>query len=155
MNRDQQRRLDAVSAAVMVPCIGCLAEDASAAEELVLSEARHEVIWQIEAGYSRERKEPAFVLDWSDQDREARTAAYQAEMRRLDEQFTVIAALPQSARRNSCPNCSARKRFRQAFKLPCRLRLDWDHVDLEEEPWGEPDEPDSSGGPETGPDTPG
>ena len=148
MNRSQQRRLDALAAAV-APCAGCLVEDVHAAEGLLESEARGERIWQIHAEHARERNEPAFVLDWSDQERQRSSDAYKAEMDRLDDQLRFIAGLPLAARRDSCPQCLPRKRLRENFKLPLRLRLDLDHWEGKE-PVGQADESTRVGVPGSG-----
>jgi hypothetical protein len=146
MNRSQHRRLEAIAAAV-APCSGCLVEDLHAAEGLLESEARGERIWQVQAEHARERNEPVFELDISDEEKQRRSDAFQEEMGRLDYQLSLVARLPPAARRDSCPQCIPRKGLRETFKVPWRCRITIDHIRLEGEESGEADDPTRGGGP--------
>src|SRR5436190_17725056 len=117
MNRNQQRRLEAVEAAVP-PCSGCVVEDIRTAKGLWESEARGEHIWQIHAEHDRERNEPVFKLVQTEEEVRRRSQACHAEMQRLDAQLRSLSQLPQAARRDACPRCVPRKRFREDIVIP-------------------------------------
>ena len=120
MNRHQRQRLEALAGASL-PCMGCLEEDLSDAQDCAdgvvarLSESWRRAVneWRVQQG-----QEP---LEEASQQRQQRLQeehsvrqAGQAEVDRITAVITAVnQTVPVKSRRTTCPSCAPRRRARE------------------------------------------